>query len=112
MLPPVIFCLLGYDRPVTVKTVHSPGVDSHLTLPPYDVTIAFTSARPSPLPGSDLLPSPRQKRLKTCGMSDAGMPGPVLATESENGSYASRTSVLPPFGVNLSVLSRRFPSIC
>ena len=24
----------GYDRPATVKTVHSPGVDSHVTLPP------------------------------------------------------------------------------
>src|SRR6266536_623175 len=77
-------------------------------------TIAFVIASPRPVPGiaCSVALELRKKRSKSCACSCEGIPSPVSSTSSTACPFAavSRTSTLPPFGVNLSAFEMRLSS--
>ena len=73
-------------------------------------------ARPMPSPpwARVGLESAWRKRSNTCGRNSGSMPTPSSRTSSRtrSGRRRSRTSTLPPAGVNLMALASRFQTIC
>ena len=89
-------------------TVPCPGAELRVRVPPWCSTMAWTMARPSPVPGMTSLvaAAPRKNRPKMASCSSSGIPTPVSDTESttEDSDTETPISTDPPAGVNLMAL--------
>src|SRR5258705_9690148 len=107
----------GHGRTGSLKVKVDPIPTALVTqiVPPCSSTNLRERASPSPVPSAFLSTVPTcRNSSNTVSWSSAAIPTPVSVTETSTSPSprATRTSILPPSGVNLMAFERRFNSTC